>query len=151
MKWRSKLSCTHRESGKVRAGWNAVSQMDHRGRSQKQIFLPSTLRRRAYVSCRRYVSISQSARDISVNQGGTAVSRYRPWYRYMQVVCIRDFFVGFITENFRQTRKRRRCHTFWELRQELTTRKLWQWNIKNIRFTGCSFTRNPYLHQKGKR
>ena len=36
-------------------------------------FLPSTLRRRAYVSCRRYAGISQSAWNHSMNQGGTGV------------------------------------------------------------------------------
>lgn len=36
-------------------------------------FQPSTLRRRAYVSCRRYAGISQSAWSHSMNQGGTGV------------------------------------------------------------------------------
>ena len=36
-------------------------------------FQPSTLRRRAYVSCRRYTGISQSAWNHSMNQGGTGV------------------------------------------------------------------------------
>lgn len=36
-------------------------------------FQPSTLRRRAYVSCRRYAGISQSAWNHSMNQGGTGV------------------------------------------------------------------------------
>ena len=36
-------------------------------------FQPSTLRRRAYVRCRRYAGISQSAWSHSMNQGGTGV------------------------------------------------------------------------------
>ena len=36
-------------------------------------FQPSTLRRRAYVSCRRYAGISQSAWNHSMNQGVTGV------------------------------------------------------------------------------
>ncbi len=51
--------------------------MDRRGRGQRG-GSPSIPRRRAYVSCRRYVSILQSV--VNPNQGGTAVMNvyYRP-------------------------------------------------------------------------
>ena len=44
------------------------------GAAKSWIYLqPSTLRRRAYVSCRRYAGISQSAWNHSMNQGDTGV------------------------------------------------------------------------------
>ena len=53
--------CTHRENGRLRTGPNADCQMDRGGREERQIGL--VFRDvRAYVSCRRYVGISQSAR-----------------------------------------------------------------------------------------
>ena len=50
-----------------------VAKWTAEGAAKSRIyFQPSTLRRRAYVSCRRYAGISQSAWNHSMNQGGTA-------------------------------------------------------------------------------
>lgn len=53
--------CTHRESGGLGAGSNADCQMDRGGRRERLFGLVSC-DVEAYVSCRRYVGISLSAR-----------------------------------------------------------------------------------------